>query len=869
MIRVIIGFLIRIFPRRFREAFGADMIATFEDRWREKGGVRLAVRTIFDLAVSGVAQRMAEPSMPVRKGDSPMNLLLQDFRFALRSLSKSPAFSLVALATLALGIGVNTAMFSVANAVLWRSLPFQDPERIVWVGEVDRKNADVVWGTSYQNARDWQQRAHSFEKLAPVMRADRILRQTGDPVRVSGLAVTPEFFDVLGVQPAIGRAFAAADEQHGAAPVMVLSDAMWRKRFGADPAVMGRSIRLDDTAFTVIGIMPERFDYKQAEFWLAMEQVLPAYFRTHRSVWVLEAIARLRPGQTTRTAEQEMTAIVAQIRRDHPETVRDLVMRVSTLRSEIGRDLRPALVILLGAVAVVLLIACANLAGLMSVRAAARGREMAIRSALGAGRAGLMRQLLTECFTLAIAGAAAGIGLAMLVTRGLPLLTKDARLLQVAIDVRVLLFAVAAAIGTTLLFGLAPAIRAARADAADALKSGSRGSAGPKRALSRQALVVIQVAMCLMLLTGAGLLLRSFRRVLDVNPGFRADHLLSMRISMPPSYTRVAPALQAYAQFVAAIKALPGVADATMVNSLPISGGEGSGNITIEGNPAADLGAASFRRSMPGYFQTMGIPLARGRDFNDADDAQHDPVVIINEAMARRFWPDADPMGRRIKIGPRDSGNWMTIVGVAKDVRNIGLDTAAGFATYNPIAQQPRLQMEVAIRTAGDPQWIAASAQRELRRIEPALLIDKVQTMSQRISDSVAPRRLNLMLFGLFSGLALVLASVGLYGVVAYAAAQRTQEFGIRMALGARPGDVVRLVLGQGLRLALAGVAIGTAASLALARLLTKLLYGVDPTDPLTMISVAVLLAAVALAACWLPARRVTRIAPTEALRIE
>jgi putative ABC transport system permease protein len=802
-----------------------------------------------------------------------MFIFWQDFRFAMRTLAKSPAFTLVALATLALGIGVNTAMFGVANAVLWRSLPYSHPEKIVWVGEVNRANPDLAWGASYPNFRDWQARSHAFEQMAATIGMDEILRDGAEPVRVSGLGVTREFFEILGVQPVSGRAFAASDEKAEAPPVILLSDRMWRGRFGADPAMIGRTVHFDNSAFTVIGILPPRFEYREAEFWVPLNQIGPFthYFVPRRDVWVLEAVARLRPGQTPSMAQTEMEAMAQQIRHDHPETNRGLTMRVTPLQSQLSRDLRPALVALLGAVAVVLMIACANLAGLMSVRGAARAREMAIRSALGAGRRRMIRQLLTECMTLAVFGGLAGIALAFWATRGLESLTRDPRLHGIAVDFKVLLFAFVATLATSLLFGVAPAFHAARVDAAEALKSGLQSGPGGQRTLARQILVVAQVALCLVLLAGAGLLMRSFERVLEVNPGFRTDHLVSMRTGLPASYKTVAAVVQVDARFMERIKALPGVGDATMVSSLPISGGDPSGDLTIEGvaSGLGELGAASFRRALPGYFRVMGIPLVRGRDFTASDDGQHARVVIINESMARRFWPSEDPIGRRIKIGPRDASEWTTIVGVVRDVRQIGLDSEIGFSTYEPIAQQPRLQMEVAVRTPGDPAMVIAAAQRELRKIEPALIIDHVQTMSQRIDDSVAPRRLNLVLFGLFALLALVLAAVGLYGVVAYAAGRRTREFGIRMALGARSGDVLRLVLGEGLKLTAAGVAVGIAAAFGLTRLLTKLLFGVEPTDPLTIIGVAVLLGCVATMACWLPARRATRIPPTEALRIE
>jgi putative ABC transport system permease protein len=741
------------------------------------------------------------------------------------------------------------------------------------VGEVDRSNQDNAWGATFLNFRDWQARSHSFESLAGILRDERVLRQSAEPSRVSGSAVTHDFFEVLGVQPAAGRALNAGDERPGSPPVIVLSDRMWRRRFGADPAMVGRTIRFDDLAATVIGIMPDRFEaLLPSEYWVPLGQVIDSYFATHRAVWVLTSIGRLRQGQTAATAQTEVEAIMRQIRQDHPEVNRNFVMRVHPLQSQLSRDLRPALFALLGAVGVVLLIACANLAGLMSVRAASRAREMAIRSALGAGRHRMIRQLLTECATLALAGGLVGIGLAFWATRALQWLSKDPRLLKVAIDLPVLFFALGATLVTSLLFGVAPAIHAAHIDPAEALKSGPRLGGGTRRTFARQALVVVQVALCLVLLVGAGLLFRSFRRVMDVDPGFKTDHLASMRIELPSSYKTIAAVTQIDQQFLERLKSLPGVVDTTMVNSMPISGGDGNGDITIEGaaSKPGELGATSFRRAVPGYFHAMGIPLIRGCEFYDSDDQKHEQVAIINESMARRFWPGQDPLGRRFEIGPQDTAKWMTIIGVVKDVRNQRLDFEVGYSTYQPFAQQPRTRMEFALRTSGNPETLMASAQRAIWRIEPAAIIDEVQTMSQRIDDTLSPRRLNLVLFGLFSTLALVLAAIGLYGVVAYAAGQRTREFGIRMALGARQTNVLWLVLRQGLKLALIGVAIGLGSALVMTRfLLTNLLFGVDPTDPLTITAVAMLLAVVATLACWLPAHRATRIQPIEALRLD
>ncbi len=581
-------------------------------------------------------------------------------------------------------------------------------------------------------------------------------------------------------------------------------------------------------------------------------------------------MGRLRAGSSPAAAQKEVEAIAAQIRREYPETRRGQVVRVAPLQADLSRDLRPALLVLLGAVGFLLLIVCGNLAGLMLVRGTARAREMAIRSALGVGSGRLVRQLLTESALLAGSGGLLGIALAFAATRSIGLLTRDPRLLDVHIDSSVLVFAAAVTAATTILFGIAPAIRATRVRAGDALKSGPRAGSR-ERALAQRMLVVSEVALCLVLLAGAGLLLKSFRRVFEVDPGFRTDSLITLRVSLPLNYDSDAQVNGFYRQLKQRLSVLPGVSGATVVSQLPISGGEGNGDIAIEGTPSAEgeLGASTFRRVMPDYFGVMGIRLVRGRVFDERDDGSSGRVAIVNEGFARRFWPNVDPIGKRFKIGPRDRAAWSTIVGVVGDVRQIGLDSAAPFSTYEPLATGPDTRFDVAVRTARDSTAAIASIRGELRSLEPGLLIEKVQTMAERIGESTSPRRLNLLLFGLFAGLALLLAGVGLYGVVAYAAGQRTQEFGIRMALGAQPRDVLGLVLGQGVKLALIGVAIGLAATLSLARLMEGLLFGVEPTDPATLAAVAGLLFAVAVAACWLPAHRATRIAPVDALRSE
>ena len=869
----LVAALLLLFPAGFRRRFGSEMLATFDARWHDQPSLRLAARTVLDLVSAAIQVRCAGRTAPAAqpKGDKLMTILLQDLRFAVRTLLRSRAFTAVALLTLALGIGVNTAMFSVAHAVLWRSFPYPHPDRLVMIGEVDAHDPADYWGASLPNLQDWRSRAKSFEHLAGVMNIQHILREGANPVRIAGAAVSSDFFPMMGVAPLMGRFFGQAEDRPGVPAVIVISHRMWAGLLGGDPSVIGRSLYFGKTPYTVIGVMPAGFEYRDAEFWTPLQQEVDDGLRTHRNIWVLDPVGRLRPGVSAAAAAREVEAIAAQIRQDHPETRRGLVVRALTLPDALSRDLRPALLVLLGAVGCLLLIACGNIAGLMLVRGTARAREMAIRRALGVGYARLLRQLLTESAVLAVAGGALGIGLAFLATRSLALLTRDSRLQTVPIDGSVLAFAAAITVATTILFGIVPAISAVRAGAAEALRSGTRTAGSPKHALAQQTLVMLEVALCLTLLAGAGLLLKSFHRLFAVNPGFRTERLVTLRAALPLNYDSDAAVKRFYRQAQEKLSALPGVSAATIASQLPITGGEGNGDIAIEGRPSAEgeLGASTFRNVMPGYFDVMGIPVVRGRALEESDENSSLHPVLISQGFARRFWPGADPIGKRFKVGPREGNPWLTIVGVVGDVRQVGLDTPAPFSTYQTLASSPQSRVELAVRAAGNPAGVLAAVQGTLRRLAPGLLIDNVQTMEQRIDQTVASRRLNLFLFELFAALALLLSAVGLYGVVAYSAGRRSQEFGIRVALGAQRGDVLRLVIGQGLKLVLIGAALGMVVTLYLTRWIAGLLFGVQPGDPATLFAVAALLVGVALLACGIPAYRAARVAPLEALRNE
>jgi putative ABC transport system permease protein len=529
MMRLLVKYLIRLFPADFRHSYGTDMLATFDDRWQERPGFRVAARMLIDLAHSAWLERRNTSN-----GDRSMRSLWQDARFALRTLRKSPGFAAIVVVTLALGIGINTAMFSVANAVLWSSLPYAQPDRLVAVAEVGPGDREAVWGATFPTFRDWQAQAGSLDGMAAVTGAGRVLRE-GEPVRVRGAAVSHEFFPLLAVQPAVGRVITAEDDKAGAPAVIVLSHEMWTTRFGADPMILGRTIRFDGAMPTVVGVMPANFRYPpRTEFWLPLAQALPPAITARRDMWGFSTIARLKPGRTEQSLTSEVSGITAAILQAHPEARRGLRIRVRLLRDDLGSDLRAALLVMLGGVGLVLLIACGNVASLMLVRATARTRELVIRAALGAGRRRLVRQLLTEGAILAICGGIAGVGLAVLATRSLRLLSNDWRFANVPLNASVLLFALIATIVTCLLFGVLPAMRATRVETSDALRSGSRGSQTRRRAAAQQALVTAEVALCIVLLVAAQLLLQSWQRVLRVDPGFRPDGLATT--SQPASY---------------------------------------------------------------------------------------------------------------------------------------------------------------------------------------------------------------------------------------------------------------------------------------------------------------------------------------------
>jgi putative ABC transport system permease protein len=809
-----------------------------------------------------------------------MQTLWQDLRYGARMLFKNPVFTLIVVLTLALGIGANTAIFSVVNAVLLRPLPYPEPEQLVMAlltNTVEGKSSGYFGNADFLAVRE---RNQSFENVTGFSLGTFTLTGGERPEQVSGALVSADFFATLRVTPARGRAYQAEDDRPGSARVVVISHSFWQQRLAAEPQVIGKTINLNDTPYTIIGVTPESFHFAltpDAELW-PVQVIRPP---GRRGPYYMQCIGRLKPGVTEQQAQADLSAIAAQVKQQFPNSSPFNAMTTRPLITSVVGQVRRALLVILGAVAFVLLIAAANVANLQLARAASREREMAVRRALGANRWRIVRQLLTESLLLAAIGGVVGLLLALW---GIDLFRTFGpanlpRLREVNLDGRVMGFTMLAALLSGLIFGLAPAMQSSRADLNESLKEGGRaGTESHGRKRLRGLLVVAEVALTLVLLVGAGLLLKSFLRLQEVNPGFQPDHLLTAQISLPPArYAEDQKIIAFYQELISRMKSLPGVQAVGISMSLPPNRLSLANDFGIEGRPLAPGHARPWAEEMtisPDYFTALGVPLLRGRFFTDADKAGAPRVLIINEAMARRFFPNEDPVGKRLQTGdPNPNAPWETIVGVVGNVKYTGLEVEEALTMYAPYTTPAWVSssrsMYLVVRTAGEPLGLSSALRQQVRSLDQDLPVAKLKTMEQVIHESVAGPRFRASLLGLFAAVALLLAAIGIYGVISYAVTERTHEIGIRMALGAQIGDVLWLVIAQGMKLALCGIAIGLAASFALTRLMKTLLFEVSATDPLTFAVIAVLLTGVALFACWIPARRATKVDPMVALRCE
>ena len=800
--------------------------------------------------------------------------MLNDLRYALRQLVKAPSFTIVAILTLALGIGACTAIFSVVKTVLLSPLDYPDPDRLVIIRETNLPQFPE-FSVSPPNFIDWQKQAKSYEYLAATASATLNLTGEGEPQRLIGVAVTAHYFDVYGVKPVLGRMLLPEEDAPGKNHVIVLSHGFWQRVFGGARDVVGRSVQIDGEPYQIVGVAPYGFGAAgKVDVWTPMAFTPHQTANDARGGHWITVYGRLKPGVTFSQAEAEMNVIAAQLAVQYPDPQKGWGIFMMPMQDYQVREVKPVLYTLLGAVSCVLLIACANLANLLLARATARHREISIRAALGAGRGRLIRQLLTESVVLAVCGGAAGVilakwGLDALLTLAPTNLPRSG---EIHLNPGVLLFSLVLSIATGLLFGIAPAWLAARADVNEALKQGTRGSTeGGARGRLRGALVVIEVTLALVLLGGAGLLARSFMQLAHVDPGFIPENATILRLALPQKKYAQPEQKNAFANsLLEHLKDLPGVQAVGLTHSMPLVGDYVLG-FNVEGRPPvnpADLPSTNYYSVTPDYFHAMGIRLIRGRLFTPQDDAKAPRVAVINETMARQFFPNEDPIGKRINItnGP---DNWRQIIGIVGDIKQYGVDKATSAQSYEPFAQVPFSWMNVVIRTKGSPAALLGALRPAVYAVDKDQPVGTIRPLEEIVADSISRQRFAMTLLTVFSGVALVIAAVGIYGVMAYNVVQRTGEFGIRMALGAQQGDVLRLVLAQGGKLIGLGLAVGLIATLAASRAMGSMLFNVSAYDPLTLTSITLLLGAVALVACFFPASRATKVNPIEALRTE
>jgi predicted permease len=846
----------RLYPAHYREEYGPEMSRLFNDRRRREGTLRVLYEALPDLLITAWREHM--------------DALGQDVRHTMRSIAKNPGFATVVILTLALGIGANTAVFSVVKGVLLDPLPFHQPHQVVQLYEKRPQQGRIRNVVSAPDYFDWKQQTDVFEDMAAITGA-AFPFTTPEGARLNiGARVTSNFFDMLGVEPTLGRSFLPEDESPGKDRVLILTHGLWQRQFGGDRSIVGRKITFGSEPFEVIGVLPEIVNViaPEAEIW----QPLVINARSSRQSHFLNVYGRLNPGMTLQHAQTAMNVVAGRLEQQYPDDNTGHGVNVFSLQQEVTGRVRSALLMLLGAVALVLLVACANVANLFIARTSQRQREISIRTALGAGASRLVRQLLTESVILSLLGGAAGLTLAYLGVKALVAANPGnlPRIANIKVDTGVLLFTLAISMVTGFLFGLLPAMHAARAKIANALRQGGRNATS--RVGTKKVLVVAEIALALVLAISSGLLLRSFMRLAAVSPGFDAANVLAVDVPLTgPAYAETPNRRAFVSELSTRLSQLPGVTGVAAINALPLTGRDSGSNFSIEGRPPlgySQLPNGRYRVVTPAYFETMRIPLRAGRTITTRDHDKAPAVLLINETMARQYWPNEDPIGKRIILAQEDTIS-REVVGIVADVKHYALDGETRPEMYFPYAQQPQLGMTVVLRTAGDPEGLTSAVRSVLQSIDKNQPVAKIRALHDVLALSVAQPRLYSVLLTIFSTVAVLLAAVGIYGVMSFAIAQRTHEMGIRMALGARAGNVRRLVMREGLVLAMIGIALGSAAALSLSRMLRTLLFAVEPNDPATFASAAFLLLSVAAIACYLPARRATRVDPIVALRSE
>jgi putative ABC transport system permease protein len=804
-----------------------------------------------------------------------MDTFAQDVHYAFRTLGKNRGFTSLAVLCLALGIGVNATIFSVVNGILIKPFPFRDPEPIVALRETFSKNGSNRNGVSYVNFQDWRELTHSFDGLAATSGRSISFTDGDEPERVQGETISWNLFPLLGVRPQLGRAFREDEDRPGAPGVILLSDEVWTRRYNRDPGIIGRSISVNTLPHTVVGVMPVGFRFPEnSEAWVPLT---PLANRTARNARGLAVFARLKPGVTLGQADRELAAVAQRVSERYPDTSKGWGAKVWALRAEfVPDDVRLIVLTMMGAVSFVLLIACANVANLMLSRATARGREIAVRAAIGAGRARIVRQLLTESAIIALGAGAIGVPLAYLgiklVDAGIPSHDQVPYYLTWSLDGATLLYTLIASLVTGIVFGLAPAVQASKGNLVDALRDGGRGGTGSaKRNRLRNTLVVIEVALSLILLVGASLFVRSFVNLQTASGGFDTAPLMSMRVFLPGTrYDSTYAKAQRLEDIVRRVERLPGVQFATASNEIPLGGGGGGDRVIIDGRPVTRGEERFFHWTgvTAHWFKTLGVPIIRGRDLTEAEAADSSAVAVINQTMAKKFWPETDALQRRFRFASDSTAPWFTVVGVIADIKDDGVDQHEPTpSAYVPLRYLTSRNTALIVRVNGQPSRITRPVRSEIRASDPSLPVFEVQTVEEvRVLDFWQYKLFGWM-FSVFGVVALFLAAIGVYGVISYSVSQRTQEIGVRVALGAQRADVMRLVVGQGMRLALIGVGAGVIAGLGVTRVLQSQLFEVSPSDPLSYILIAVFLTGVAVTASYIPARRATGVDPLVALR--